>query len=65
MKGSIGITRKMDNLGRVTIPKEYRRFFKMERNHNVEIIATDDGILIRVPNREVKELTSGKGDYYV
>ena len=65
MKGSIGITRKVDNLGRVTIPKEYRRFFKMGRNQNVEIIAMEEGILIRVPNREVKELTGGKGDYNV
>ena len=57
MTGLIGITRKVDHMGRVTLPKEYREFFKMPTGKRVEIFATDEGILIRVPNRETVETT--------
>ena len=53
MRGTIGITRNIDDLGRVTIPKEYRKFFKMAERQRVEILATEEGILIRVPDRAV------------
>ena len=53
MRETIGITRNMDNLGRVTIPKEYREFFRMAERQRVEILATEEGILIRVPDRAV------------
>ena len=51
---NIGIIRKMDSLGRVTLPKEMRRLFKIEKDDWIEILATDEGILLRVPNVEVK-----------
>lgn len=59
MTGLIGITRKIDHMGRVTLPKEYRDFFKMPTGKRVEIFATDEGILIRVPNRETAETKIG------
>lgn len=52
----IGIVRKIDSLGRVTLPKEFRRVFKLDKNDEIEILATDDGILLRVPNIEVRRV---------
>ena len=49
----IGITRKIDTLGRVTLPKELRNFFKMSDGDSVEIVATQGGILIKLPEYEV------------
>ena len=51
---NIGIVRNVDSLGRVTLPKEYRRLFGLNENDKVEILATDQGILLRVPNIEVR-----------
>ena len=57
---NICIIRKVDSLGRVTLPKEMRRLFRLEKNDWVEMLATEDGILLRVPNVEVKR-TETKG----
>jgi len=53
---NIGIVRKVDSLGRVTLPKEMRRMFRLENNEHVEILATEHGILIRNPTVEVRRL---------
>lgn len=47
---AIGVTRRIDPLGRVTIPKEFRKYFQIKPEDMVEIIGTENGILIRVPN---------------
>lgn len=57
----IGIVRKVDSLGRVTLPKELRRVFKLDRDDEIEILATDEGILLRVPNIEVRRVGTVKG----
>lgn len=57
---NIGIIRKVDSLGRVTLPKEMRRLFQLGKDDWVEMLATDEGILLRVPNVEVKR-TETKG----
>jgi len=57
---NIGIIRKLDSLGRVTLPIEMRRLFKLEKDDWVVMLATDEGILLRVPNVEVKR-TEMKG----
>ena len=44
-KKLIGITREIDKLGRLVIPKEYRDMFRLY--DQVEILATADGVLIR------------------
>ena len=44
----IGIFKKFDNLGRIVIPKEFRERYAL--NNEVEIIATQDGILIKNPD---------------
>lgn len=51
---NIGIVRKVDSLGRVTLPKELRRVFCLDKNSQIEILATDQGILLRVPNIEIR-----------
>lgn len=50
---NIGIIRKVDSLGRLTLPKELRQVFKINKNEEIEILATDEGILLRIPNIEV------------
>lgn len=51
---SIGVVRKMDSLGRVTIPKELRKIFGMIEKEYVEILGTEEGVFIRNPAIEVK-----------
>ncbi len=46
-----GFRRKLDKLGRVTIPKEYREYFQLEKEKMVAIIETKDGILILNPEK--------------
>ena len=57
----IGIVRKVDSLGRVTLPKELRRVFCLDKDSQIEILATDQGILLRIPNIEIKR-TNSNGD---
>ena len=55
----IGIIRKMDDLGRVTLPMEIRKLFKLQKNDYIEIMTTDQGILLRIPNVEVRRVETG------
>ena len=47
MKKDIGIIKNIDSLGRIVIPKEFRK--RLLLTDNVELILTDEGILIRNP----------------
>ena len=49
----VGVTRRVDDLGRVTIPAEIRKTYQLNKNDKVEIIGTSEGILLRVPGIEV------------
>lgn len=42
-----GIVRYIDDLGRVTIPKEVRRRYKFETGNAVEFFVEDDKIIIK------------------
>lgn len=42
-----GIVRRVDDLGRVVIPKEIRRRFGIRENTPLEIFLTEDGIMFR------------------
>ena len=44
----VGVTRRIDDLGRITIPSEIRKTYQLDKNDPVEIIGTEDGILLRV-----------------
>ena len=41
-----GVTRKLDNLGRVTLPQEYRKTLEMKERQEVEIFLLESGIYI-------------------
>ncbi len=43
----LGIIKEFDKLGRIVIPKEMRNALKL--NKQVEIIITNEGILLRSP----------------
>ena len=58
---NIGIVRKVDSLGRVTLPKELRRMFCLDKDSQIEILATDQGILLRVPNIKIKRTDRNGG----
>ena len=40
-------TKKIDNLGRIVIPKEMREYYGIKLNTNVDIIPVENGILIK------------------
>ena len=58
MNESIGIIKEIDNLGRIIIPKEYRKRLQLEKS--VEVILTAEGILIRNPKYELVETENKK-----
>lgn len=49
-----GIIRRIDDLGRIVIPKEIRRKFKINEGDPLEIIFANDGILLKPYNPEPK-----------
>lgn len=42
-----GLVRRFDRLGRIVIPKEYRRELSMEDECEVEMFLTEDGVYIK------------------
>jgi len=54
----VGIIRKVDRLGRVTIPKEYRSFYHIEKDDRISIIDTPEGILLVNPKYQMIEIES-------
>ncbi len=46
-----GFRRKLDKLGRVTIPKEYRKYFQLKEGKMVAIAEVKEGILIFNPEK--------------
>ena len=53
MDKKIGVLKEIDSLGRLVIPKEMRETFKLDKT--VEIIVTQEGILVINPKYEVIE----------
>lgn len=46
MARTTGIVRRVDDLGRIVIPKEIRRSLKIEEGDPLEIFTTEDGELL-------------------
>jgi len=65
---STGITRKVDELGRVVLPIELRRSMEIEEKTDLEIFTENNAIILRkvghscVFCKEVKGLTVFKGN---
>ena len=53
---SIGMKRKVDNVGRINIPKRYRTFYHFEENEEVCLIDTPDGVLITKPKYKMVKI---------
>jgi len=49
MKGTV---RNMDQLGRVVVPKEYRKSMDLQDRDPMEVFLTDEGILIKKVQNE-------------
>ena len=47
---SIGIVRKIDDLGRIVIPKEVRRMFQIDNDDSIEIFTDGDMIIFKKYN---------------
>ncbi|MBQ9673411.1 MAG: AbrB/MazE/SpoVT family DNA-binding domain-containing protein [Ruminococcus sp.] len=43
----VGYVSKIDSLGRIVIPKPVRQMYNMEKEDAIEILAKDNGLLIR------------------
>lgn len=52
-----GIIRRIDDLGRIVIPKEIRRKLKINEGDPLEIIFANEGILLKPYNLEPKSNT--------
>lgn len=48
----IGLIRKLDVLGRVTLPAEFRKYLNLDSSDFVEIFLEEDGIKIKPRRRE-------------
>ena len=57
MMDIVGITKEVDKLGRIVIPKELRERYGIKKN--IEVIATDLGILLRSPEYELVKTRNG------
>ena len=53
----VGMLKKVDNLGRITIPKEYREFYHLNERDVVCLVDTDKGVLITNPKFKVVEVS--------
>lgn len=52
----IGMLRKVDSLGRLVIPKEYRDFYHLNSTDTVCMVETVEGLLITNPEYEVVKI---------
>ena len=62
MKATVGIVKEIDKLGRIVIPKEFRERYGL--SENVEIIATDKGIVLRNPEYKLVRVDENKTENY-
>ena len=44
-----GIQKKVDALGRIVLPKEIRELYQIRDGDAVEIVSTENGILVKKP----------------
>lgn len=51
-----GYIRKLDILGRLTLPSEFRKTLDMKKRQECEMILVEEGILVKIPNNPIKRL---------
>lgn len=52
----IGVIKRIDSLGRIVIPKEFRERFLLDKN--IEVLLTKEGVLLRNPRYVLTEIKS-------
>ena len=60
MNEKVGILKEIDTVGRLVIPKEMRETFKLDKN--VELVVTEEGVLVRNPKYKLVEKEKVEGD---
>ncbi len=60
MNEGIGLKKEIDKLGRLVIPKKMRDMFNIQKE--VELIITQEGILLRAPGFKLVKMTSSGQD---
>ena len=55
MKNTVGVIKEIDKIGRIVIPKEFRDRFCLQ--DGVEILATEQGVVIRNPEYRLIRIT--------
>lgn len=45
----LGIQKKIDALGRIVLPKELRELYDIKDGDTVEIVPTENGIIVKSP----------------
>jgi bifunctional DNA-binding transcriptional regulator/antitoxin component of YhaV-PrlF toxin-antitoxin module len=58
---ALGIVRRIDHLGRITIPMEIRRVHGWNTGTPIEMFATDKGLLLKEYGAEQKKLAVIEG----
>ena len=55
-----GVVRRIDELGRIVIPKEIRKNFRIKEGENIEIFIEDENIILKKYSTlfNLKEITS-------
>lgn len=56
----IGMPKKVDKEGRISIPTEYRDFYHLNNNDEVYLIATPNGLLITNPEYKMVKIEDEK-----
>lgn len=59
---STGIVRRMDELGRVVIPKELRRVMRIKEGEEIEVIQKDDTLVLKKYSA-LSEMLDFQGEY--
>ena len=55
---NVGIIKEIDSLGRIVIPKDFRERLALDKE--VEIILTDNGIIIHTPEYTLVKISETK-----
>ena len=56
----IAVKRRIDEFGRLVVPKDYREYYGIEEGDLIEFIATDEGIIIRKAEKQPPKEKSNK-----
>ena len=62
MSDKIGVIKEIDANGRLVIPKEMRELF--EFGADVELIVTQDGVLVRNPGYKLVKIENREGEQF-